>query len=197
MSLCFLSMSSNQPGHGVAKLLSSPAPRTARPTFQALSSKYLRDNLDDSRGEAPSQTLSKLPTQTGWPPRVSRKTRMHFRGLADHSSRPQPGTDAGCREAGPSLLPPLSALGRRETNPAAASATAPPGWGQQKHLFGAWRLPAPTSCWESTATKRSGSGCQGKLCSLRAGVQGRHPRAQGLPLLATGPGLRGTEAARA
>lgn len=113
---------------------------------------------------------------------------MHFRGLADHPPVPsQEQTQAAGR---PGQVSYPTVCSGEEGDKTWSSLRH---WGQQKHLFGVWRLPAQTSCWEGIATKCSGPGCQEKLCSLPP--QGCHPVVRGLPLLATGPGLRGTKAA--
>lgn len=136
-------------------------------------------------------------------PSSQQKSKNAFRGLADHPPVPSQ-EQAGLQGGRAKFLTPAVYSGEEGGGGQSLQQPPPllPRLGQQKHLLGVWRLSAQTSCWESRATKRSGSGCQGKLCSLGAGMQGRPlppapAMAQGLPLLATGPGLQGAKAARA
>lgn len=83
------------------------------------------------------------------PPRVSRKTRIRLRGLADQPPLPSQEQAQATGRQGQVFLPPLFALGRREPNPG-ASTTALPGWEQKKHLFGVWRLRELKACAGNT-----------------------------------------------
>lgn len=178
-----------------------PSPPASTSDSQAFSREYLQDHhLDDSRGEAPSQTLSKLPIQTCWPPRISRKARMHFRGLADHPPVPSQEQARAAGRQGQVSYPHRLLWGGGRQN-----LEQPPPLLPRLGTAGTsvWSLEAPRSNLmlgkHSHQALRLWLPREAVLPASRAGVQGHptHPMAQGLPLLATGPGLRGTKAARA
>lgn len=168
---------------------------------------YLQDNLPgDSRGEAPSQTLSTVSPSTGllWAPLPvpsgQQKSKNSSQGPGRPSTPPKPGSGSGHREKGPSFSPCCLLWGGGRQNLSSLH-YHPARLGIEETSVWSLEAPqAPTLCWESTATNRSHPGSQGKLCPLQAGAQGHHPMAQGLRLPAPaspGPGLQMHKAARA